>query len=389
MLEERASAADDFVTGLVFSFDATASDGLARFNTATGELVINLLHPFVAAFHDEFANKNTRQPLESFSMAEVLLEAHLHSVGIKPPEIEDLLMLRDELLRTLANQSGRVSALAVANNLSAARNNPGGLEEKLGDALRSLGFEVVLIGGKKKPDGVATAHLSADSAGARRSYAISLEAKSKRKDEGKVTAKTIGISTIARQRDNHKCEHALVVGRAFPTSQEGNVLAEEIATDRANTKSLGKPRTITLITIDDLARLVRLRPIKQIGLLRLRQMLVECSTPEETHAWIDAVAKSKPKKPPYREIIHTIHELQKQYAQAPVEYAGLRIALGTGAKPIKYETNQELADLCKGMAQMAPGALSATERVVELDQSPENVLLAIESATKDYPVDEQ
>jgi hypothetical protein len=251
-----------------------------------------------------------------------------------------------------------------------------------------LGFEVVLIGGIRKPDGVATAHLSADASGGKRSYAVSLEAKSKQKDAGKVTAKTIGVSTIGRQRNNYNCGHALVVGRAFPTTREGNVLAEEMATDRANTKAAGHERTITLITIDDLARLVRLRPIKQVGLLKIRDMLNKCSTPEETHSWIDDIAKSKPKKPPYREIIMAIHELQKKYVQAPVEYSALRVALGSGAKPIQYETNQELADLCKGMAQMAPGAISATDRAVELDQSPENVLLAIESATKEYPADE-
>ena len=388
-LEHRASTGDQFVTGLTFSFDASTSDGIAKFDTSTGQLLINLLHPFVAAFHDEFANKNARQPLETFAMAEVLLEAHLHSLSIKPDDIADLLMLRDELLRTLASQSGRLSALAVANNLSAARNNPGELEQKLVDALRSLGFEVVLIGGKKNPDGIATAHVSADASGTKRSYAVSLEAKSKRKDKGKITAKTIGISTIARHRDSYNCDHALVVGRAFPTTQEGNALAEEMSTDRVNTKAKGRERTITLITIDDLARLVRLRPIKQVGLLKLRTMLNTCSTPQQTHAWVDEIAKSNPRKPPYREIIETIHDLQKKYVQAPVDYSALRIALGSRKSPIQYETNQELADLCKGMAQMAPGSLSATERAVELDQSPENVLLAIESATKEYPVEEQ
>ena len=388
-LEARASASEDFVTGLVYSFGGVPGDPIARFDTTSGQLIINCLHPFIAAYHDEFANKNARQPLESFAMAEILLEAHLHSVGIKPEEIADVLMLRDELLRTLANQSGRISALAVANNLSAARNNPGDLEQKVGAAVRSLGFEVVLIGGKKKPDGVATAHLAADAAGVKRGYSVSLDAKSKKEDKGKVAAKTVGVSTIARQRDDYKCDHALVVGRAFPTTQTDNALVQEIAADRASTKAEGRPRSITLITIDDLARLVRLRPIKQIGLLQLRDLFLNCSTPEETNAWIDVVAKSKPKKPPYVEIIGTIHELQKDYDQAPVEYAGLRIALGKRAKPIRYSTNQELIDLCKGMAQMAPGSISATERTVELDQSPENVIAAIESATKDYPADER
>jgi hypothetical protein len=48
-----------------------------------------------------------------------------------------------------------------------------------------------------------------------------------------------------------------------------------------------------------------------------------------------------------------------------------------------------LADLCKAMSQMAPGAIMANDRTVELDQSPENVLATIESATKEHLADIQ
>lgn len=41
------------------------------------------------------------------------------------------------------------------------------------------------------------------------------------------------------------------------------------------------------------------------------------------------------------------------------------------------------------MTQMAPGAIYATSEKVELDQSAQNVIAAIEAALQDYPPDEQ
>ena len=38
---------------------------------------------------------------------------------------------------------------------------------------------------------------------------------------------------------------------------------------------------------------------------------------------------------------------------------------------------------------MAPGAIFASSEKVELDQSAENVIAAIEAALHDYPIDEQ
>jgi hypothetical protein len=58
------------------------------------------------------------------------------------------------------------------------------------------------------------------------------------------------------------------------------------------------------------------------------------------------------------------------------------------APPVEYETDEELIELCKAMAQMAPGAMSASSETVELDQSAENVLAAIYIAIKGYPADE-
>jgi hypothetical protein len=389
-LEKRSLDAANFVAGLTIDYNGSQDDGIAQFDTGTGILRINAWHPFVATFHDEFANKGTGQPLELFAMAEVLSESHLHGIGIKPEHINDFLSTRDQLLRNLANESGRQSAFAIASNLLNARSNPDALEDKMCAAFTSLGFEVTPIGGKGKPDGVARANLAADDSGHPQRYSVSLEAKSKEKGEAKVSAKTIGVSGIVRHRDKFDCDHAIIVGQAFATSQgDDAAIAKEIADDRAKTKAVNAPKTITLITIDDLAKLVRLRPTKQVGLRALRQLFEQCKLDQDSAAWVEAIRKSKVAKPPYKQIVATIESLQKKWKKAPVKYDTLRNELSHLSPPIVYETNDSLIDLCKAMAQMAPGSMFATADAVELDQSADNVLAAIDGATKDYPIDEQ
>jgi hypothetical protein len=389
-LEQRASEADQFVTGLTIDYSGSAGDGLARYDTITGSLRINAWHPFVATFHDEFASKGARQPLELFSMAEVLVESHLYALGVKSEQIEDFLSLRDQLLRNLANESGRQSAFAVAVTLKDARNNPDALEDALCDAFLSLGFEVTRIGGSGKPDGVATALLSADDMGKPRQYAVSLEAKSKERDEGTVASGTVKVSSVIRHRDDYKCQHALVVGRAFPTSGgDTSALAKEIDNDRKKTAALGDPKTITLITIDSLADLVRLRPVKQVGLLRLRDLFKHSRLSEESTKWVESIKATKVKRPPYTRIVETIESLQRKFTREPVKYAALRVELSHLTPPIDYESDEELMELCKGMSQMAPGAMFANPDSVELDQSAENVMAAIDAATKDTVFEEE
>jgi hypothetical protein len=388
-LEERAKEGERFVAGLSLDYSASPESGIALFDTETGILRINAWHPFVAAFYDEFASRDTGQPLELFAMAEVLAEAHLYALGIKEQVIHSFMSLRDQLLRNLANESGRESALSVANNLLNARNNPTGLEDKVCVAFHSLGFDVTPLRKKGQPDGVAAANLSAASDGTPRRYSVSLEAKSKQRLGAKVTAKTVGISTIARQRDDFKCEHAIVVGPAFPTTQgDKSALSKEIDDDRRRTAAEKNPKTVTLITIDALAKLVRLRPVKQVGLRQLRE-LFDCRLPEDSAKWVEAIRKAKVTKPPYKAIIEAIQALQKDFNQTSVTYSSLRVKLTYLTPPIKYETDEPLIDLCKAMAQMAPGGIYASPLTVELDQSPANVTAMIESAMKDYPIDEQ
>lgn len=382
-LEERAETPEQFVSGIDFAYDATSDDGLAVYDAVTGRLRINGLHPFVGAFFDEFTSKTSGLPLEIFAMAEVLLESHLYQAGHKQAEIDAVMTARDQLLRNVAQESGRRTALTIANALRNARNDEDQLEIEVVEAFRSLGYDAGRVGGKGKPDGVAKAHLSPDNDNRSRRYAVTLEAKSKKKDGAKLKTKTFGVSTIARQRDEAQCEHAVVVAPAFDhTPGKDSALSKEIKADRQTTAANGKPRTITAIHVEDLARLVQLRPIKRVGLARLRDLFRSCSMPEECKSWVDKIGKEVVAKPPYAKIINAIHQLQTDSRNEPVGYGELRNELKHASPPILYANLDELTDLCKAMSQMAPGSIMTSDRTVELDQSPANVLAAIESATK-------
>ena len=158
--------------------------------------------------------------------------------------------------------------------------------------------------------------------------------------------------------------------------------------DTDENEAVGDNRTITILTIDDLARLVRLRPIKQIGLRKLRDLFKRCSLPDESAEWIRTISESTVEKPPYREIVGTIESLQKKFKEEAVSYSSLRVELSHLAPPISFNRDNELAELCNGMAQMAPGAIFGSPEKVELDQSADNVIAAIEAALQDYPIDE-
>ncbi len=383
-LESRAADPEKFVSGLTLDYNGSPDEGFAKYDTQTANLRINAWHPLVATFHDEFSSKTSGQPLEVLAMAEVLAESHLHALGVPGTTISDFLATRDRLLRYLANESGHQSAFSVAASLKEARNNPDSLEDKVCAAFSSLGFETIPIGGKGKPDGVATAHLSAGEDGQSRRYSVSLEAKSKEKDGVRVANASVRVSAIARQRDEYACNHAIIVGPSFSTTAgESSALAKEISADREGTEARGNRKTITLITVDDLARLVTLRPLKQLGLSEIRS-LFECRLPEESREWVDGIQAKIVEKPPYKEIIGAIHKLQKDFNQASVKYSALRVELSHLLPPIKFDRDDELIELCNALAQMSSGAMHANTGTVELDQSRENVITAIEAAMREY-----
>lgn len=169
----------------------------------------------------------------------------------------------------------------------------------------------------------------------------------------------------------------------FHTSGE-----EELASEKEINDHKTKTRkTITLMYIDDLARLVRLVPAKRIGLKRLREFFNNVK-PEDSKAWVDKISIEQPKTWPYREILETIWERAEGRPNEPVEYGMVMTALEYRQPPINI-TKQQLIDCCKSMQVMATNVVYARENTVELERRPDLVLQDIHTALEEYPEEER
>ena len=162
-------------------------------------------------------------------------------------------------------------------------------------------------------------------------YSVSLEAKSMETSGKKVAARTVGISAVARHRDDLRCKHAVIVGPDFPTSRAGasSALAKEITANREKDESLParERRTITLIRINDLAKLVRIAPLKQLNPSRIQELFQTCSIPEEASEWITSISRETPTVQPFKEILEAIWAEQRVETETVVEYTALRVRL--------------------------------------------------------------
>lgn len=381
-LQEQSESQDGLVRDVQL-IEGSQDQGLAVLDVETGVLRINTFHPFVAHFLDEYEDKKRSLPLELLAMSEVLLEAHLYEVGADEDDVQDVMARRDEALRYLARSTGKRNARMIAQDLVDSASDKDALEEALVAAFDSMGFDAVPLGGPPKPDGIAEARLAGDSHGKPRRYSVSLEAKSKETAGTKVSAKAVGVSAIALHRDDYRCDHAIVVGPDFPTTDgERSALVKEIQKDREAT---GK--TITLVRVVDLARLVRLVPLKRVGLDRLKGMLENCTTTEDAKQWIDSLAAAKVPRAHYRDILETMWELQKERPDEAVEYSGLAVALQRGSKRLTLPKT-DLYQICMAISRMAPEMISARRNSVELSQRPDRVMALIGSVIREYPEEE-
>ena len=377
-LESRITSGGGLIGDVVYE-DLGTLLPMAMLDIATGQLSINLEHPFVAHFADEFNDRKKNLPLELFAMAEILLEAGLHDANLDGSAAITVLDTRDELLRHLARSSGARNSITVAQGLMASLTSAKGLELALVEVFQQLGFEAVPKAAKDEQDGLAEAFLPAGPNGQTK-YRVSLEAKSKEKPGGKVKKSGVEVSTIARHRDEADCDFAIVVGPDFETGPDDlGAVMREIQADRVANPTKG----ITLMRAKDLARLVRLAPIKRVNLTKMRELLATCQSPADAEQWVDTIAASQPESSPHQQILETVWELQQNDRDHTAEYAALRTALRLTKKLTITDT--ELREECLALSRMAPGYFMAREDRVELNIKPENVLATIHAYVGDLP----
>lgn len=380
-LKQQTETAEDLLRSTELGV-LDSKDAFAIFDVQQGKLLINSSHPFIAAFQELFANPRHSLPLEMFAMSEILMEAHLYHMGLDERFILDAIGKRDELLRQFVRSSARRTAGMIALALTEARDDENKLEEEMRAAFEAMGFaNVIRIGGKGKPDGTAEAHLAATEGGNVQRYKVGLEAKSGQT----VSAHRLNVSGIARHMADYRCDHHLVIGNGFSTSN--NELSASVREINAHKESTGK--TITLMHIDDLSRLVRIASAKRIGgLSRLRELFRNCVTPEESKGWVDGLAAEQPANRPYIEILETIWQLAQEQPNETVEYAAVVAILRRRTPPVNI-SKQEVIDSCKAMQVLASGVVFARENAVEIDRRPDLILEDIRTAVGEYPEEER
>lgn len=352
--------------------DLNSSEGIGVYYVHERKLSINLSHPFVASFYDNFKRPMFAFPLQLMILSEILAEANMYAMGIDPSFVKDTVAVRDELLRQFVKTTRRRTSGMIALALLDARNDPNKLEEELQASFEALGFgNVTKIGGSGEPDGTAEAFLAADSSGVAQRYKIGLEAKSK----GKVSAHRLDTGALERHMKDRGCDHHVVIGNDFATKdEEQSATVKQIKNIITNSESSGHRRTVTLLTIDDLARLIKISSTKRYGgLKKLRELFDTCITPEESKAWIDGIEKMEDTKWPYREILETIWSEANQDPNYNVKYPAVRVALRAKTKL----TEQEIFECCKAMEYMTGGYVFAMENYVELNVAPDVALKAI------------
>jgi hypothetical protein len=185
--------------------------------------------------------------------------------------------------------------------------------------------------------------------------------------------------------EDYRCDHHLVIANGFATSSgEDSASVREIITHKKNT---GK--TITLMHIEDLARLVRIASAKRVGgLRRLRDLFRNCVTPEESKTWVDSLAAETPANWQYREILETIWHLAQEQPNEAVEYAAVVTELRHLTPPVRM-SKQELIECCKAMQVLASGVVFARENTVEIDRRPDLILDDIRAAIGQFPEEER
>lgn len=379
-LHERAETDQGLVLNVEMA-ELAQDQGIAAFDVQSGVLRVNNLHPFVAAYREDF--EKGKDILILLAMAEVLTEAHLYDLGLEATTVREAMNRRDNLLRHFVRSATRRNANMQAQALLDAACDQDMLEEELATTFRCMGFDAVRIGGKGKPDGKAEAHLSA-SDGKERRYSVSLEAKSKEQPGRTVKAKEVDVAAVIQHRDEFQCGHAAVIGPDFPTStgEESNLVKQA----RVNKEQTGQ--TITFIRIEELAKLVRIVALKSIDLDHLRRLFKECISPEDVSKWIDNLNNEISSKPPFRTILEAVWELQQKRPFEAVEFSAVTTRLQYGDEQLVLKKD-ELANLCKAMSMIAPKMVVVTDNAVELTQRPDKIMEAFEGALQTFPEDEQ
>ncbi|MCX5607886.1 ATP-binding protein [Streptomyces sp. NBC_00047] len=352
--------------------------------------VLNQSHPFISNYID---NQGTQEALQLLGLTELLTQAYMLDENIDAETVHRIMRRRDAFLRDLVSYHPR-SAPVIARNLRMSSNDEKALEDAVADALQVMGYHVQRVGGKGTPDGIATVRLGRRAQDFSESYALTYDAKSSGKDARKLLApdKTPVVAKPARIQAGTARTSVLRVHRERAAGQFNLevapaytlLVAPGFQGDGDDTALIGdicRNDGITPITVDDLARLVELFPLRRMSPVQLRS-LFSIHSPEGARAFVDEIeGRVPPAAPPVAEVI----DLLVQYSErrTPVTIDTIVTAIFERRR-IDLD-HEEAAAIVRGLAALAPATMYFDGQLVALNATPQGLIGELNQTLGEYP----
>ena len=240
-----------------------------RYDPATRALAVNSEHPFIDKLT---SGGRQRNPATLFAASEVLLESQLQNHRMDR-NATGLLRDRDRALRLAAGDSP-LTAAEVVRRLNAASRDPLALERAVGAVFRVLGFEYERKGGAASGPYAHLARYGKTLAD------YSLVYGAQQTNQAAVPADKIDLAGLESFRLRTGAEFGFFIATAYAAEAgDAGALNQKLVADDAY-------RSLTLLKVEHLRRLVWLHYRHGVTLTELRGLFEKARTTSQVDAWI-------------------------------------------------------------------------------------------------------
>ena len=349
------------------SYNQLGTNGpLAEYEAVTRSLKINEEHPLIAR---AIGGHKDRGPTTLLAQAEVLLEPLLYQVGVPAPEVSELVLSRDKILRSLIG-AGPVVATEAMRLLNIANSDDTAMERAVGYAFEAMGLKYRKRDRPGGHDGVIEARLGRRG-GANATYSAIFDAKTT--DSASVAASSIPFSRIVQFKQDADADYAFVVAKRFDGDEDSESSANRSAA-REN---------VTLFETEELIKLLTLHLKYGISLSRLKSLFHTAFTVGEVRTWISELELelgNPDSQVPILELLQTLESLKEDAKVSPSVHAA---RLKTPDTLERFTTEELEAAITAIDVVVGRGWVSFDGPNIYLDQSPEQIVAEVQRVLRE------
>ena len=340
-----------------------------KYDVSSQEIVINKSHPF---YIEHTTTTEAYQALSDAVLVDLMTDAFILDSGLPEERLSEIREYRDRMQRLVALMKRR-SPISIAEAINNMTTDVKGFETIIGDALDSLGFVVERMGQSGKPEGLAKAIISRKSDDEVEKFSFTYDAKSTK--HGKVSVGNVGVSGLARHKEDFSADFSLVIA---PNFADGALKDECTANG------------VTPMRAEDLAELVMLTV--GYGPLDLREIkgLFSNHSPDESARWVaDLKTKLDRKKIiSIPTIMEALERLVKNNPRLPDVINAAQIAERCRdiMEDNEFPQKNDVISALRGLARIVPNVINCNDRGdIFLLTKPDQIALAIKNQLSELP----